>query len=531
MFFDSFGVMLDCSRNAVMQVEELKRYISTLNRMGYNQFQLYTEETYEVEGEPYFGLHRGRYTVEELQDIDAYCRSLGVELVPNIQTLAHLNAALRWPEYHPIIDHGDILLVGHERTYELIERMFQTLRKAFTSNKVHIGMDEAHMLGRGRYMDLHGTVERSDILLQHLNRVCEIADKYGFEPMMWSDMFYRLANGGEYYAAGTSFSEETKAKIPEKLTLVYWDYYRKERKHYDGMIRGHQALCERVAFAGGAWKWSGFTPHNSFSIQCTKAAISSCIRNGVRDVFITAWGDDGAEASAWSVLPTLAYAACLAQGITKLAEIKAKFAEWVGCSYDDFMLLELPDKFGPGNNNNPSKYALYNDCFMGLLDRNVADTDSKTYLSYSRRLKNAAKRAGEFAYLFEAAAKLCYLLSVKVDLGIRTKEAFFSGEPEAVEAIIKDYNKAIKRTEEFYAAFKRQWFKENKPHGFDVQDIRLGGLLQRLRSCRDRLVEYARGDISDIPELHDDTPVVWGDQHIIFNCWMNNVSANVIYPV
>ena len=60
MYFDSLGVMLDCSRNAVMTVDELKRYITVLNKMGYNQFQLYTENTYEIEGEPYFGYHRGR---------------------------------------------------------------------------------------------------------------------------------------------------------------------------------------------------------------------------------------------------------------------------------------------------------------------------------------------------------------------------------------------------------------------------------------------------------------------------------------
>ena len=246
---------------------------------------------------------------------------------------------------------------------------------------------------------------------------------------------------------------------------------------------------------------------------------------------MTCWGDDGAEASAWSILPTLAYAACLAQGITKMADIKAKFAEWVGYAYDDFMLLELPDKFGPGNNNNPSKYALYNDCFMGILDKHIDETDGKTYASYARRLNNAAKRTGEFSHLFDTAAKLCSLLSLKVDLGIRTKVAYFSGEPEALDAIIRDYGKVIKRTEIFYEAFRRQWYAENKPHGFDVQDIRIGGLIQRLRSCRDRLMQYRNGEITDIPELHDDTPPIAQEGHIVYNCWLHTVSANVLFPV
>ena len=49
------GVMLDCSRNAVMKVSELKKFILNLEKMGYNLLQLYTEDTYTIESEPLFG--------------------------------------------------------------------------------------------------------------------------------------------------------------------------------------------------------------------------------------------------------------------------------------------------------------------------------------------------------------------------------------------------------------------------------------------------------------------------------------------
>ena len=64
------GVMLDCSRNAVMSVAELKNFILTLKKTGYNCLQLYTEDTYEIEGEPQFGYRRGKYTKAELKEID-----------------------------------------------------------------------------------------------------------------------------------------------------------------------------------------------------------------------------------------------------------------------------------------------------------------------------------------------------------------------------------------------------------------------------------------------------------------------------
>ena len=49
------------------------------------------------------------------------------------------------------------------------------------------------MVGLGRYLDKHGYVNRFELLLKHLNKVCEIAQKYGFKPMMWVDMFFNFA--------------------------------------------------------------------------------------------------------------------------------------------------------------------------------------------------------------------------------------------------------------------------------------------------------------------------------------------------
>ena len=107
----SLGVMIDCSRDAVMTVDKLKDFITILAKFGYDSVQLYTEDTYEIDGEPYFGYMRGRYTQEEISTLDKFCRKLGVELIPCVQTLAHLNQMLRWHTYADINDVNDILLV------------------------------------------------------------------------------------------------------------------------------------------------------------------------------------------------------------------------------------------------------------------------------------------------------------------------------------------------------------------------------------------------------------------------------------
>ena len=70
--------------------------------------------------------------------------------------------------------------------------------------------------------------------------------------------------------------------------------------------------------------------------------------------------------------------------------------------------------------------------------------------------------------------------------------------------MIQEYRILTERIEVFYYAFRKQWFIENKPFGFEVQDARLGGLIQRTKSCMERLQMFADGAIQEIPELDED---------------------------
>jgi len=121
--FCKVGTMLDVSRNAVMNVETVKEMLVRTALMGMNTFMLYTEDTYELEGYPYFGYMRGRYTKEEMREMDAFALTLGVELIPCIQTLGHLATHLAWPAAAEYKDTANALLVGEEKTYEMIDRM------------------------------------------------------------------------------------------------------------------------------------------------------------------------------------------------------------------------------------------------------------------------------------------------------------------------------------------------------------------------------------------------------------------------
>lgn len=507
--FKTFGTMLDCSRNAVMTAESVRRWIDLTAKLGCNTLHLYMEDTYEVDGQPYFGHLRGRYSKAELKQIDAYAAAHGMQVIPCIQTLAHVNALFHWPVYREIHDAADILLTGDERTYALVDGMFRTLRECLRTNIVNIGMDEADLLGLGKYLTLHGYRDRFSILMEHLRRVSEMAKKYGFELLMWGDMFFRLA-GGDYF---TNFNqdpklgeipEEVRQLVPENIHLVYWDYFSRDRQSYERNIDAHNAIKSGSWFAGGLWTWAGFAPHNTFSIATMREAMKACHAKGVENVVMTMWGDNGAECSKFAVLPALFTVSQMAQDIDDVETIHANFEREFGIPFEDFRALDL---IGTQNDSaeaiyNPEKYLLYCDPFMGQFDNRVKSGDAAGYADCAARLAVYADHA-EYGYLFRSLRALCAFLSVKADLGIRTRAAYLSGDKKAAKALSTDYDAALERLDAFYAAYEQQWMHENKPQGFDVVDLRIGGQRQRLLHCRDRLLAYAEGRLDRIEELEE----------------------------
>lgn len=508
--YERLGVLLDCSRNAVPRPDTCKTLLCALARMGYGVVQLYMEDTFLLPGYPYFGYARGGYTKEELKELDGFAASLGIELVPAVQTLAHLGQSLKWKAMNELVDVGDILLIDDEKTYALIDAMFAALAESFSCRRVNIGMDEAHMVGLGRYLDKHGYTDRVQLMLRHFTRVREIADKHGFSVMLWSDMFFRLASGGDYYAPECKIDALVAESIPEDTTLIYWDYYSEDQGIYQKMLEKHAQLSPNTIFAGGAWKWTGFSPNNAFSIKLADLAHPACRANGVSEVMLTMWGDNGAECSPFAVLPTLQYWAelCFAGKISQAA-LQTRFALCTGGAWDGFCALDKP-AFTPGNPApgrcavNPPKYLLYEDVLFGLFS---AELDPAAYARHFDICAQSLQRYREAAqdrwrYLFHTQALLCGALAEKCRTQGALRAAWKAKDRPALRELCDTrLPELTARLREFVGAFHKQWLHENRAAGLDVFDLRIGGLLQRVDTAAQRVRAYLNGEIETVEEL------------------------------
>lgn len=533
-YFAGNGLMLDCSRNAVFTVEKVKAMIRILAKLGLNRLLLYTEDTYEVPELPYFGVYRGRYSREEIREIDEYAQIFGIELIPCIQTLAHLHNALKWSEAQKIMDTPDILQVGKEETYEFIEKLLTAVKDSFHTRKIHLGMDEAVQLGLGNYLQENGYKKSSTLIREHCDRVLAICKKLDLKPMMWSDMYITSNTGGGYYEVPENADCSTWEKPDPNLGMVYWDYYNADPKVYEKMLRVHEQLSPNTVFAGGCWIWNGIAPNYSRSYVCTKAALQVCKKYQVQEVLCTAWQDNGAETPVDTILPGAALFAHL--GFHKDFDQKAleeEFANATGGNLENFLKLDRFDRLFLGEKDNlasenPSKYLLYQDALLGIFDYHLQGKDAAGYYRrLAQELEGCVLEAGCYTRLFAYYHCLAQVLSEKADLGVKIKAAYDAHDLSTLQSISEEKIPHI-ITQMWKLKDLREdlWMEDGKPFGYELIDLRLGGVLIRLESCSRRLEKYMQGALPKLEELEGERLPYFGEgETAIENRWQRAISG------
>lgn len=515
--FKTNGVMFDVSQgNAVINKENLKKLLLKMSVMGLNMMMLYTEDSYEIASEPYFGYMRSKYTHDEIKECDDYADMLGIEMIPCIQTLAHLIDALKWNCYSDIKEDDDTLLVGYDRTYEFVEKMISSVSAPYRSKRIHIGMDEAWKLGRGKYMDINGPRDKFDLMIEHLKKVLSITNKYGLKPMMFSDMFFMgSSNTGAAYDSGKiiTVTPEMAAKIPEELQLVYWNYKHHSEQPYKMWLERHKALGSEPIFAGGIWSWNGFGVDYEKTFATTIPALNACKEEGVMEVIATIWGDGGTESNIYTNLLGLQLFA--EQGYSKkfdMDKLKIRFKFCTGASFDSFMEITYLDKL-PGTEpvegfcfTNPCKYLLWQDMLMGLFDKNIEGMNlTSHYGNLQKHFESYVDSSGEFGFVFSFLEKLSAILSLKAEMGLKITEAYRNKNYLVLRDIAEcKLPELYKKVNDLRTYHRELWFKVNKPFGWEVLDIRYGGLLARISSVISRISDYLEGTVREIEELNQE---------------------------
>lgn len=510
LWFDECGVMLDMSRNGVMTVDAVKKYVNYMALMGLNQLYLYTEDTYEVEGCPYLGYMRGRYTKEELKAIDEYCDKIGVEAIPHIQTLGHMEQYIKWDEGMKYRDTEDILIPGEEYTYDFIKKIIQSVTSCFKTKKIHLGMDEAGNLGSGRYYAINGLVDRKKILIDHMKRVIAIAEDEGLIPIIYGDVLFAVASGSAYEVAGAKLSDDL-AQISKNYIPVSWGYYDKDFETYKNKILAYKEITGKTIFWGGIWTWFGFAPDNKMTVDTMGPALAACKEVGVRSVIGSSWADDGCECNHfYGLFGMMYFAENMYNKEIDNDKFKERFEYITKASFNAFYEMSyFHNDFDHYDGYSFYVYRffgkrfVYADVLLGPMDENLRIKPMSDYYKNLRgKFKGYVESANEWKDMYAHIERLIDIACRKCYIMENLKRAYDENNKDflkhCAQILIPEL---IDRFDEFARGHKKQWMSTYKSFGYEVLDIRYGGVIRRLMSAQEKIIEYLEGKISNIEEL------------------------------
>lgn len=508
--FKELVAFIDVARNAVLKVSKLKEIIDLIALLGFNSLQLYLEDVFELPGYPHFGYRRGRYTHEELKEIDDYAYAKGIEVVANIEVLGHLEQYLRYAEADAFKESKSVLKCGDPKTYAFVECMIQTMRKCFRSNKINILCDEAGTVGVAQMLEQKRYISSYDIAMTHLNKVVELCKKHGFTELELSGDFFYHHLGKGYYDFEFAPDREECLKIPD-VNICYWDYYHTEYAEYETLLKGHRALGKEVSFSGAAWTWCGQLPNIDFTFETMEPALKCCLDYGVKRVTANTFGDDGNETNIALALPAyLIFSEHCFRGTDYTTE----------CVYEmcrEIFKIDMEKLRILSNYHYPwckylEKRAYIWPVFMGKrifytdVLYNLADTyEFSEVLPKHREALAALENYGAgtpFEKHFDYARLIFEITIEKMELLSEIRRAYKENDrawlTQAAEVVLPSL------AEKYHALMllhEQQWFASYKVFGWEELNARYGGTIEKMEYAKRRIQGYLSGEYDALPEL------------------------------
>ncbi|MEI7603336.1 MAG: glycoside hydrolase family 20 zincin-like fold domain-containing protein, partial [Opitutae bacterium] len=285
------GFMLDISRCKIPTQNEFRQLIRALARLRVNQFQLYIEHSFAFPGHDEVWRDASPLTPAEIEQLDRECLSLGIELVPNLNTFGHMERWLRHPKYrsmaecpegwiHPLTQQFKPIpgtLKPDDESLKFIGDLLDKYLPHFRSRQVNIGGDEPWELGQGFSK---GAVEKKGkhaVYLNHLQKICKLVEARGRTPQFWGDILLEDLN--------------LASEAPVLAMPVIWGY---DAGHpFNQQAERLNSLGRSYLIAPGTSTWQSFTGRLENALTNQVEAVAAAIKYQAQGILITSWGDNG----------------------------------------------------------------------------------------------------------------------------------------------------------------------------------------------------------------------------------------------
>jgi hypothetical protein len=193
------------------------KWLDFFKTCGFDGLVIEYEDRYPFQSLP--GVFRPGFSKEEWQAVYAKCGELGLEIIPLVQTLGHLEWLLKHDDYkgwrednlaNEICPSDESAVAG---ILTFLDEVIDT-HLPFTK-LIHVGCDETWNLASCptcRERANNAAEGKLRVYLDHMQTICKRVIERGARPLVWGDMFWREGR------------PELAAELPEETILVDWQY-------------------------------------------------------------------------------------------------------------------------------------------------------------------------------------------------------------------------------------------------------------------------------------------------------------------
>jgi hypothetical protein len=289
--FTRRGVMLDVSRGRVPNLQTLLGLVEHLADFKINEFQLYMEHTFAYRNYEPVWRGWGPLTGEDMLQLDARCRALGIDLVPNQNSFGHLRY---WLEYPPLkklaevtepyecaggayVRYPTTLAPNHPGTLPFLRGLFDELLPHFASSRFNVGCDETWDLGRGQSRRLCAAKGSGRVYVDFLKKIHRELEARGRQVMFWGDIILS--------------HPELIRELPREMIALNWGYEADHPFEREAGLFEKSKVPFYVCPGTSAWM-SLIGRHDAGFANLRQAAVAGR-KHGALGYLNTDWGDGG----------------------------------------------------------------------------------------------------------------------------------------------------------------------------------------------------------------------------------------------
>ena len=285
------GVMLDISRGRVPKLETLLDLAEMLSDFKINELQLYTEHTFAYKKYKSVWQSWGALTAREIQILDARCREVGIDLVPNQNSFGHLRYFLDDPrlkklgelskpyeaETKDFLRRPTTLAPNHPGTLPFVRSLHDELLPNFSSEFFNIGGDETWDLGKGQSKKLCETKGKGRVYFDFLKQLHREVASRGQQMMFWGDIILK--------------DPSLILELPKDAIAMNWGY----EANHPFEKEAAQFAKAKVPFyvCPGTSTWQTLLGRHDNAFANLRAAAKAGKQHGAIGYLNTDWGDGG----------------------------------------------------------------------------------------------------------------------------------------------------------------------------------------------------------------------------------------------